>query len=108
MGNPISKHMGGRGANMYGKGVDMKGLGKMQKSNRRDAYEQLENVKDIAMAPARVISKAANFVSGGDPQTPKEARQERRQERRGARQERKLAKAGGANMKGKQYNKRGK
>lgn len=112
MGNSISKHMGGRGANMYGEGVDMMGLGKMRKANRRDAYENLENVKDIAMAPTRVVAKAANIISGGDPQTPKEARQEKRQERRqerkGARQERKLAKAGGANMKGKKPMMKGK
>jgi len=131
MGNSISKHMGGRGANMYGDGAEMLGMrkvGKVGKENRKDMREHSENLKDIAMTPARIISKAANFVSGGDPQTPKEARQERRQERRSNRQERKLAKAGGANMKGKkpmmkgenvivrdaksggknQYNKRGK
>ena len=121
MGNPISKHMGGRGANMYGDGAEMLGMrkvGKVGKENRKDMREHSENLKDIAMAPGRVVAKAANFISGDDPQTPKEARQERRQERRSARQERKLAKAGGANMKGKkpmmkggekdQYNKRGK
>ena len=108
MGNPISKHMGGRGANMYGDGAEMLGMRKVRKENLKDMREHGESLRDIAMAPARVISNAANYVSGGDPQTPKEARQERRQERRGARQERKLAKAGGANMKGKQYNKRGK
>ena len=131
MGNPISKHMGGRGANMYGDGAEMLGMrkvGKVGKENRKDMREHSENLKDIAMAPGRVVAKAANFISGDDPQTPKEARQERRQERRSNRQERKLAKAGGANMKGKkpmmkgenvivrdaksggknQYNKRGK
>lgn len=101
MGNSISKHMGGRGANMYGEGANMMGIGKMQKANRRDAYENLENLKDISMAPSRILAKAANFVSGDDPQTPKEARQERRSDRRSNRQEKKLAKAGGANMKGK-------
>lgn len=128
MGNPISKHMGGRGANMYGDGAEMLGMRKVGKENLKDMREHGENLRDIAMTPARIISKAANFVSGDDPQTPKEARQERRQERRSNRQERKLAKAGGANMKGKkpmmkgenvivrdaksggknQYNKRGK
>jgi len=123
--------MGGRGANMYGDGAEMLGMrkvGKVGKENRKDMREHSENLKDIAMAPGRVVAKAANFISGDDPQTPKEARQERRQERRSNRQERKLAKAGGANMKGKkpmmkgenvivrdaksggkkQYNKRGK
>jgi hypothetical protein len=128
MGNPISKHMGGRGANMYGEGVNMMGIGKMRKDNRKDTYEHLENLKDIGMAPVRVVAKAANIVSGDDPQTPKEARQERREERREERQERRAAKAGGPNMEGKkpmmkgenvivrdaksggkkQYNKRGK
>ena len=128
MGNSISKHMGGRGANMYGEGANMMGIGKMQKANRKDAYEHLENLKDIAMTPGRVVAKAANIVSGDDPQTPKEARQERREERREERQERRAAKAGGPNMEGKkpmmkgenvivrdaksggkkQYNKRGK
>lgn len=101
MGNSISKHMGGRGANMYGDGAEMLGMRKIRKENRKDMREHGENLRDIAMTPTRIVSKAANFVSGGDPQTPKEARQERRQERRSARQERKLAKAGGANMKGK-------
>jgi hypothetical protein len=128
MGNSISKHMGGRGANMYGEGANMMGIGKMQKANRKDAYEHLENLKDIVMAPGRVVAKAANIVSGDDPKTPKEARQERREERREERQERRAAKAGGPNMEGKkpmmkgenvivrdaksggkkQYNKRGK
>jgi hypothetical protein len=31
MGNSISKHMGGRGANMYGEGANMMGIRKMQK-----------------------------------------------------------------------------
>jgi len=101
MGNSISKHMGGRGANMYGDGAEMLGMRKVRKENLKDMREHGENLRDIAMTPTRIISKVANFVSGDDPQTPKEARQERRQERRSARQERKLAKAGGANMKGK-------
>ena len=108
MGNPISKHMGGRGANMYGDGAEMLGMRKVRKESLKDMREHGENLRDIAMAPTRIISKAANFVSGGDPQTPKEARQERRQERRDARQERKLAKAGGANMKGKKPMMKGK
>jgi len=101
MGSSISKHMGGRGYNMYGDGANMMGLGKMRKANRKDAYEYLENLKDIAMTPGRVVAKAANIVSGDDPQTPKEARQERREERREARQERRVGKIKGANMKGK-------
>ena len=101
MGNSISKHMGGRGANMYGDGAEMLGMRKVGKENRKDMREHSENLKDIAMTPARIISKAANFVSGGDPQTPKEARQERREERREARQERRVGKIKGANMKGK-------
>ena len=101
MGSSISKHMGGRGYNMYGDGANMMGLGKMRKANRKDTYEHLENLKDIAMTPGRVVAKAANIVSGDDPQTPKEARQERREERREARQERRVGKIKGANMKGK-------
>ena len=128
MGNSISKHMGGRGANMYGEGANMMGIRKFAKDNMKDTYEYLENVKDIRSAPVRVVAKAANIVSGDDPQTPKEARQERREERREERQERRAAKAGGPNMEGKkpmmkgenvivrdaksggkkQYNKRGK
>jgi hypothetical protein len=108
MGSPISKHMGGRGANMYGDGAEMLGMRKVRKESLKDMREHSENLRDIAMTPTRIISKAANFVSGGDPQTPKEARQERRQERRDARQERKLAKAGGANMKGKKPMMKGK
>jgi hypothetical protein len=128
MGNSISKHMGGRGANMYGEGANMMGIRKFAKDNTKDTYEHLENLRDIGMAPVRVVAKAANIVSGDDPQTPKEARQERREERREERQERRAAKAGGPNMEGKkpmmkgenvivrdaksggkkQYNKRGK
>ena len=128
MGNSISKHMGGRGANMYGEGANMMGIRKFAKDNMKDTYEYLENVKDIRSAPVRVVAKAANIVSGDDPQTPKEARQEKREERRKARQEIRAAKAGGPNMEGKkpmmkgenvivrdaksggkkQYNKRGK
>ena len=108
MGNSISKHMGGRGCNMYGDGANMMGIGKMQKANRKDAYEHLENLKDIAMTPSRVVAKAANIVSGDDPQTPKEARQEKREERRKARQERRLNKIEGASMYGKKPMMKGK
>jgi len=108
MGNSISKHMGGRGCNMYGDGANMMGIGKMQKANRKDAYEHLENLKDIAMTPGRVVAKAANIVSGDDPQTPKEARQEKREERRKARQERRLNKIEGASMYGKKPMMKGK
>jgi hypothetical protein len=108
MGNSISKHMGGRGCNMYGDGANMMGIGKMQRANRKDAYEHLENLKDIAMTPTRVVAKAANIVGGDDPQTPKEARQEKREERRKARQERRLNKIEGASMYGKKPMMKGK
>ena len=95
MGNPISKHMGGRGANMYGDGAEMLGMRKVRKESLKDMREYGENLRDIAMTPTRIISNLSNNLGGDDPQTPKEARQERREERREARQERRVGKIRG-------------
>ena len=90
MGNSISKHMGGRGCNMYGDGPDML-LG------RKGRKEARENIKDVLLAPTRIASNIATKIAGEAPKTRKEARQEIRE----ARQERRLNKIEGASMYGK-------
>lgn len=89
MGNSISKHMGGRGCNMYGDGPDML-LG------RKGRKEARENIKDVILAPTRLASNIATKIAGEGPKTRKEARQEIRE----ARQERRLNKIEGASMYG--------
>lgn len=105
MGNPISKHMGGRGCNMYGDGPDMLmpipgTLGLPAASavlGRKGRKEARENIKDVLIAPTRLASNIATGIAGEAPKTRKEARQERRE----ARQERRLNKIEGASMYGK-------
>ena len=97
MGNPISKHMGGRGANMYGDGAEMLGMRKVRKEAR-------ENIKDVLLAPTRIASNIATKIAGEGDKTRKEARQERRE----ARQERRLNKIEGASMYGKKPMMKGK
>jgi len=105
MGNSISKHMGGRGCNMYGDGPDMLmpipgTLGLPAASSvlgRKGRKEARENIKDVLIAPTRLASNIATGIAGEAPKTRKEARQERRE----ARQERRLNKIEGASMYGK-------
>jgi hypothetical protein len=95
MGSSISKHMGGRGYNMYGDGPDM--LMPMSVLGRKGRKEARENIKDVILAPARLASNIATGIAGEAPKTRKEARQEIRE----ARQERRLNKIEGASMYGK-------
>lgn len=76
MGNSISKHMGGRGCNMYGDGPDM--LMPMSVLGRKGRKEARENIKDVLLAPTRIASNIATKIAGEAPKTRKEARQERR------------------------------
>ena len=76
MGNSISKHMGGRGCNMYGDGPDM--LMPMSVLGRKGRKEARENIKDVLLAPTRIASNVATKIAGEAPKTLKEARQERR------------------------------
>ncbi len=96
MGNSISKHMGGRGCNMYGDGPDILG--------RKGRKEARENMKDVILAPTRLASNIATKIAGEAPKTRKEARQEIRE----ARQERRLNKIEGASMYGKKPMMKGK
>ena len=95
MGNSISKHMGGRGCNMYGDGPDM--LMSMSVLGRKGRKEARENIKDVILAPARLASNIATKIAGEGDKTRKEARQEVRE----ARQERRLNKIEGTSMYGK-------
>jgi len=106
MGNSISKHMGGRGCNMYGDGPDMitpmgtslaAGVNSRSLLGRKGRKEARENIKDVLLAPTRIASNIATKIAGEGDKTRKEARQERRQ----ARQERRLDKIEGASMYGK-------
>ncbi len=106
MGNSISKHMGGRGCNMYGDGPDMimpmetalsTGVTSSLLLGRKGRKEARENTKDVLLAPTRIASNIATKIAGEGDKTRKEARQERRQ----ARQERRLNKIEGTSMYGK-------
>ncbi len=113
MGNSISKHMGGRGCNMYGDGPDMitpmgtslaAGVNSRSLLGRKGRKEARENIKDVLLAPTRIASNIATGIAGEGDKTRKEARQERRQ----ARQERRLNKIEGASMYGKKPMMKGK
>jgi len=112
MGNSISKHMGGRGCNMYGDGPDMlmpiPGTLILPAASsvlgRKGRKEARENTKDVLLAPTRLASNIATGIAGEAPKTRKEARQERRE----ARQERRLNKIEGASMYGKKPMMKGK
>ena len=113
MGNSISKHMGGRGCNMYGDGPDMitpMGTSLAAEVNsrlllgRKGRKEARENIKDVLLAPTRIASNIATGIAGEGDKTRKEARQEIRQ----ARQERRLDKIEGASMYGKKPMMKGK
>jgi hypothetical protein len=112
MGNSISKHMGGRGCNMYGDGPDMlmpiPGPISLTAASsvlgRKGRKEARKNIKDVLLAPTRLASNIATGIAGEAPKTRKEARQEIRE----ARQERRLNKIEGASMYGKKPMMKGK
>ncbi len=106
MGNSISKHMGGRGCNMYGDGPNMlmpmntalsTGVTSSLLLGRKGRKEARKNIKDVLLAPTRIASNVATKIAGEGDKTRKEARQEIRE----ARQERRLNKIEGASMYGK-------
>lgn len=131
MGNPISKHMGGRGANMYGDGPNAVGGKLLGGSTGAGAGAGAGAALGVLAAPLTMglsipVGAAIGGLTGGAAGAGAGHLRDKMVEKR--RNKRRAAKAGGANMKGKkpmmkgenvivrdaksggknQYNKRGK